>query len=137
MNVQRDLIYRQRRQVHEGADLRETITDYMRESIAAEVDTHCGSEIREEDWDLQGLFNTLDQLFDLSLSAKPADLKNKSRDELAEMLTEIGERRYEEKEQELVAGGADPREVERFVTLQIIDQKWIEHLQRDEALHLA
>jgi preprotein translocase subunit SecA len=134
MNVQRNLIYRQRREVLHGADLRETIVDHMRATVAAAVDTHCGSEISEDDWDYQGLFTTLDQLFDLSVAAKPDDLRDKSRDEMIEMLTEIGERRYEEKERELAADNADPRDVERFVTLKIIDDKWIEHLNAMEFL---
>jgi len=128
MNVQRDLIYRQRREVLEGADLRETMVEHMRAAVAAAVDTHCSSEVADDDWDTQALFTTLDQLFDLSLYAKPDDLKNQSRDELVDMLTELGDRRYAEKEQELAGDGADPREVERFITLQIIDQKWVEHL---------
>jgi preprotein translocase subunit SecA len=128
MNVQRDLIYTQRRQVLEGADLRDTILDHMREMVQASIDTHCPTEVHDDEWDTQGLFNAMDQLFDLSLTHRPQDLKGKSRDELTDLLIEIGEQRYEAKEQEIAELGADLREIERQVTMQIIDSKWVEHL---------
>jgi preprotein translocase subunit SecA len=128
MNVQRDLIYRQRRQVLEGADLRETILDHMREMLQASIDTYCPTEVHDEEWDTQGLFNAMDQLIDLALTHRPQDLQGKSRDELSDLLTEAAEQRYAAKEQEIAEVGADIREIERQVTMQIIDGKWIEHL---------
>jgi preprotein translocase subunit SecA len=128
MNVQRDLIYRQRRQVLEGADLRETILDHAREMIQGSIDTHCPTEIHDDEWDTQGLFNVMDQLFDLALTQRPQDLQGKSRDELSDLLIEAAEQRYTAKEQEIAEVGADIREIERQVTMQIIDSKWVEHL---------
>jgi preprotein translocase subunit SecA len=128
MNVQRDLIYRQRRQVLEGADLCETILDHAREMIQGSIDTHCPTEVHDEEWDTQGLFNAMDQLFDLALTHRPQDLQGKSRDELSDLLIEAAEQRYAAKEQEIADVGADIREIERQVTMQIIDSKWVEHL---------
>jgi preprotein translocase subunit SecA len=128
MNVQRDLIYRQRRQVLEGADLCETILDHAREMIQGSIDTHCPTEVHDDEWDTQGLFNVMDQLFDLALTHRPQDLQGKSRDELSDLLIEAAEQRYAAKEQEIAEVGADIREIERQVTMQIIDGKWVEHL---------
>jgi preprotein translocase subunit SecA len=128
MNVQRALIYGQRRLVLDGEDLRDTILGHMREMVEAAVGTHCGSEVQPEEWDLQNLYLQMDHLFDLALHAKPDDLKGKDREELVEFLTEWGEQRYEQKEQEIANVGADMREIERQLMLQIIDAKWIEHL---------
>jgi preprotein translocase subunit SecA len=128
MNVQRALIYNQRRMVLDGADLRDTILGHMQEMVQDAVETHCGSEVQPEEWDLQNLYLQMDHLFDLSLGLKPDDLQEKSRDELIDLLTEWGETRYEQKEQEIANVGADMREIERQLMLQIIDAKWIEHL---------
>ena len=62
-----------------------------------------------------------------SLHARPADLEGKSREELVELLSGVAEQQYERKEQELGAVGLDIRDAERQITLQLIDQKWVEH----------
>ncbi|MCC2670140.1 MAG: secA [Armatimonadetes bacterium] len=128
MNVQRDVIYRQRRQILEGAELRETILDHAYEMVQDAVERHCGQEIPQDDWDIRGLYDELDLLFDLSLGARPTDLDGKSRDELVEFLYEIAEKRYVARELELETNGVEVREAERQITLQIIDSKWVEHL---------
>jgi preprotein translocase subunit SecA len=134
MNVHRDVIYKQRREILEGVILRDTILDHTYDMIQDAVDRHCGSEMAPDDWDLRGLYDELDLLFDLSLHARPADLEGKTREEMVEFLFEIAEKRYEEKEQELGRYEIDIREAERQITLQIIDQKWVEHLNSMEYL---
>ena len=134
MNVHRDVIYKQRREILEGAELRETILEHAYEMVESAVDRHCGSEIPEAEWDLRGLYDELDLLFDLSLATRPADLEGKSRDELVEFLGGISETRYEQKEKDLESVGIDVRDVERHITLQIIDDKWVEHLNAMEYL---
>jgi preprotein translocase subunit SecA len=96
--------------------------------LQASIDTYCPTEVHDEEWDTQGLFNAMDQLVDLALTHRPQDLQGKSRDELSDLLTEAAEQRYAAKEQEIAEVGADIREIERQVTMQIIDGKWIEHL---------
>ncbi|HTE21380.1 MAG TPA: preprotein translocase subunit SecA [Armatimonadota bacterium] len=134
MNVQRAVIYKQRREILQGAVLRDTILDHTYNMVEDAVARHCGSEIPVEEWELRGLYDELDLLFDLSLEARPADLEGKTRDELVEYLFGIAEKRYEQKEQEFEANGVEVREAERQITLQIIDQKWVEHLNAMEYL---
>jgi len=128
MNVQRDVIYKQRRSILNGAELRDTILDHTQEMVEDAVDRHCGVEVPQDEWDVRGLYDELDLLFDLSLVLRPSELEGKSHDELVEQLSALSEQRYEEKEKELEAAGIEVREAERQVTLQIIDQKWVEHL---------
>jgi preprotein translocase subunit SecA len=128
MNVQRDVIYRQRREILEGAELRETILDHTYDMVGEAVDRHCGAEISEAEWDVRGLYDELDLLFDLSLAARPSELEGKGREDLVEYLYDIAEKRYEQREQELDDAGVETRDAERQITLQIIDQKWVEHL---------
>jgi len=128
MNVQREVIYRQRREILEGAELRETILDHTYEMVGDAVDRHCGVEINESEWDVRGLYDELDLLFDLSLETRPSELEGKSREDLLEQLYAIAEKRYEQKERELEEAGVETRDAERQITLQIIDAKWVEHL---------
>lgn len=128
MNVQRDVIYRQRREILEGAELRETILDHTYDMVQDAVDRHCGAEISEAEWDVRGLYDELDLLFDLSLAARPSELEGKSREDLVELLYDIAEKRYEQKEAEMDEAGVETRDAERQITLQIIDSKWMEHL---------
>jgi len=138
MNKHREVIYKQRREILEGADLRETVLDHAYDMISDAVDRHCSPEIPPDDWELRSLFDELDLLFDLDPPAaarpaeeprvRPSDLEGQSREELVELLFSLAEARYEAKEKDLESHGIDVRDAERQVTLQIIDQKWVEHL---------
>ncbi len=128
MNVHRDVIYKQRRQILHGADLRDTILDHAYSMIEEAVGRQCPAELTEDAWELRGLYDEMDLLFDVSLQARPADLEGKSREELVEWLFDLAEKRYEQKEKELGEAGFDPRDAERHITLQTIDRKWVEHL---------
>ncbi len=131
MNKQRDVIYRERRRILEGADLRPTIIGFLRQTVADAVQMFCPDPANPAEWDLHELYEGLDQYFPLSLYAKPADLEGKSRDELTAFLTDLIERAYEDKEREIGETLGDPnamRELERRVALQAINNKWMEHL---------
>ena len=134
MNVHREVIYRQRREILDGAELRDTVLDHVVTMIEDAVGRHCPGTVSPEDWDLRGLYDELDLLFDLSLMCRPADLEDKSHDELIASLQAHAEQRYEQKEAELDAAGAPIRDAERQITLQIIDDKWVEHLNAMEYL---
>jgi preprotein translocase subunit SecA len=134
MNVHRDVIYKQRREILHGVDLRDTIMDHIYDMVQRSVDRHCSLEIIKEEWDLRGLYDELDLLFDLSLAARPADLEGMDREPLVEYLFEIAEARYANKEKELEELGFSPRDAERQITLSIIDTKWIDHLNSMEFL---
>jgi preprotein translocase subunit SecA len=140
MNVQRKTIYDQRRQVLEGADLRETVVGHMREMVEAAVQQHCSREVPDDEWDTRTLFDQLDLLFEAGQYVKADEIAGKSQEELVDLFTTIGEQRYEAKEQEFASDGVDIREIERQVTLQVINQKWIEHLNNmdylREGIHL-
>ncbi len=126
MNIQRETIYGQRRKIIEGADLRPTIIDYLQQTMASAVEMHCPDGVSPNEWDLDGLHSYVNEILPLELFAKPADLKGKPREELSELLDDAVERSYEMKEQEI---GVDlMRDIERHITLDLINRKWIEHL---------
>ena len=132
MNVQRDTIYKQRRLVLEGRDLKETILSYLDATVEASINSFCNKELPKAEWDFPALFTTLDHIFPLSLYGTVEDLKSKGRDEISEFLKAIVQRTYADREQEL--GAELMREIERSIMLQVIDRKWMEHLDNMDFL---
>src|SRR5947199_14004 len=85
-------------------------------------------------------YDELDNLLGISRQLKPADLEGKDSNEILELATQAAERRYEEKEAQFEQLGAEMRGVERWMTLKLIDDKWVEHLNAmdylREGIHL-
>jgi preprotein translocase subunit SecA len=126
MSVQREVIYGQRRKILEGVDLKPTIQEYLHKTLADSVNMYCPDGMHPSEWDTQTLFELLDEIFPLSVYARPEDLKGKKRDALEEFLITILDRTYEDREQQL---GADlMRHLERQIALRAINNKWMEHL---------
>ncbi len=126
MNIQRETIYGQRRRIMEGADLRATVIGYLHETMRSAINKFCHEGISPSEWDYDGLYKHVNEILPLEFYAKPAEIKGKSRDQLRDMLEEIVDRSYEAKEQEI---GPDlMRDVERHVALDLINRKWIDHL---------
>ena len=141
MNVQREKIYGERRRIMEGADLRETIAGYLEESVQGDINLYAPEGVASEEWDLEGLYNALNQLFPLvNYVPDAAELKGKTRDQLSEFLTELAARSYTDKERHFAEvlgeeeGIAEMRNFERRVTLQAVDRHWMEHLSNMEYL---
>jgi preprotein translocase subunit SecA len=126
MNVQRETIYKERRRILEGADLRSTVIGYLYESVQGAINMFCTEGVTPDEWDTDGLFHNVNEILPLEFYAKPADLKGKRRDELSDMLDEIVDKSYEAKEQEI--GVELMRDIERHVALDMINRKWIDHL---------
>lgn len=130
MNKQREVIYKERRRILEGADLRETIVGFLRQTVADAIVLFC-PDADQSEWALGDLYEGLDQYFPLSLYAKPQDLKGRKREDLRDYLTTLIEEAYVAKEHEVGEIVGDPeamRELERRVALQTINAKWMEHL---------
>jgi preprotein translocase subunit SecA len=129
LNDQRTIIYRERRKILEGADLRENILTYLDELVTQEVDRTCPSEVSVDEWDIKSLWNALNQSFPLVYHAgSPKDLEDRTRSDLVAFLQETIVQEYVQKEQEIVDSGADPREIERYFALRFLTNKWMEHL---------
>ena len=134
MNVQRANIYGERRRIMEGADLRETIVGYLNDTVEADIAQYATDGVPAEEWDLEGLYNSLNQTFPLAQYATLDDLKGKKQPVLVEFLTGLAIKSYEDKEKHFVeslgeeAGLSEMRDLERRVTLQSLDRHWMEHL---------
>ncbi|WP_457755817.1 preprotein translocase subunit SecA [Thermodesulfatator indicus] len=123
MNKQREVIYSQRKEILASDNIRDWITDMVRdvcEGIVEEYREEKGSPV---DWDLEGLKDRFMGVFGFRPEIKEDLLDAK---ELAENLAEQALRAYEEKEQEI--GQDTMRQLERMFLLHTIDSLWKEHL---------
>ncbi|HEY3070805.1 MAG TPA: SEC-C metal-binding domain-containing protein, partial [Gaiellaceae bacterium] len=138
MNVQRQVIYEQRRRVLEGDDLSEDIRTWIDELIERTVLSHTQSEYQEE-WDLDSLFAEMATIYDTEVKPEELDLGSMTREELIEDFVDDAQASYELKEEELGPHPDQPdtpllREIERFLILQVVDLRWREHLDAMEYL---
>jgi len=129
MNRQREVIYGERRQVLEGADLKEQVRGFIEDVIAGYV----GGATQEfaEQWDLEALWVGLKQLYPISFDYKLLEKEvggrsNLNRDELIADLQKDALAAYDKREAEL--GEENMRDLERNVLLAVLDRKWREHL---------
>src|SRR5207342_2945014 len=129
MNVQRMVIYEQRRAVLEGVDLSEEIGAWMDELVARIVYEHTESEYQEE-WDADALFKEMETLYETEISPSEVDLASMTREELVEEFQEDARDAYQAKVEEY--GPELMREVERYLVLQVVDTRWREHLESME-----
>jgi preprotein translocase subunit SecA len=137
MNKQREVIYSERRRILLGANMRDTIMGFLRETVTGAVTLFCPDSEPQANWDIPELYRGLDEFFPLSLRVAEKDLYGKSRAELNELLVDAVEKAYETKEAEVTEVTGDPeamRELERRVALQVVNQKWTEHLARMDFL---
>ncbi|MHB8157733.1 MAG: preprotein translocase subunit SecA [Desulfocucumaceae bacterium] len=132
MNQQRELIYRQRRQILTGEELKETIASMIEEVVGRAVDTYCPEGVHQEEWDLEELVNHSEQVFIPGLPVSPEDLEDLNRAEIKEYLFNKSVELYDKREQDL--GEENMREIERVVTLRIVDEKWMDHLDAMDQL---
>jgi preprotein translocase subunit SecA len=124
MNEQRRVVYQYRDEVLEGRDMGPVAREQLADVIRRVVDEHTAGEF-VEDWDVSALFTALHDIFPVGFGPDRLDTVNE-REELVELLTTDALALYEKREQEL--GEELMRALERYLLLQIIDNKWREHL---------
>jgi preprotein translocase subunit SecA len=122
MNTHRDLIYRERRKILEGADLKANIQEMIEQELAELLDRHLAAG----GLDPQALQQELREVFPVLPDLSPERLQEMDREELEEYLLAHAQRLYEAKEQEL--GPQNMRLLERLVMLSTIDRLWVYHL---------
>ena len=125
MNQQREIVYQYRDRVLEGQDMAETSREQISQVIDRLVAEYTPGDFVEE-WDLDGLWAQLDQIFQVDFGVEELDREGLDRERLVSLLVEDAMKLYDERETEL--GDELMRALERFLLLQIIDQRWREHL---------
>ncbi len=127
MNVQRSVIYAQRRDVLDGKDLKQNILNMIDSALEISVQSHIvDGEISKE-----ALTQDLQTTFGLTnietLKEEKINVEN-----LLEELKNKAHEIYEAKEQEI--GEDNIRELERVVMLKVVDQKWMDHIDNMDEL---
>ncbi len=125
-NLQREVIYVQRRKVLEGADLRSSVLDSLRKLVHERVREYASPEVHPDEWQLDQLYQSLYEIFPIHHYLRPQELKAVPPAQLEESVQELAARAYEDREREI--GPELMRHLERLVTLRVMDTRWIDHL---------
>ncbi len=125
LNQQRDVIYTYRDEILEGRDMADASREEIVNLIDRLVSEYTASDF-VEDWDIAGLLARVGEIFTPSDELLSVDPDRVDREDLTLRLQEEALAQYDAREQEL--GDELMRALERFLLLQIIDQRWREHL---------
>jgi preprotein translocase subunit SecA len=125
LNQQREVIYNYRDEILEGRDMSDAARNEVTSLIDRLVDEYTAGDFID-DWDIEGLLRRAEEIMGESEAIDEIDPRIADREELTDVLKEEAAARYEQREEEM--GPELLREVERFLLLQIIDQRWREHL---------
>ena len=126
-NEQREVIYKERRKVLDGDNMRDLVLKMITDIVENTVDMSISDEQSAENWDLKELNTLLLPVIPLKPITLTDEQKNMKKNELKHMLKEEAIKLYETKEAEF----PEPeqiREIERVVLLKVIDNKWMAHL---------
>lgn len=132
MNKQREVIYGERRKVLEGEDLRAHIQEMVKSLVTDNVEMYTQSKYPEE-WDLESIENYVMNL--LSIEKRFLSFNNiesLTKEILIDTILKKAEEKYRSKEIDF--GEERFREVERVVLLQVVDSKWMDHIDAMDQL---
>ena len=132
MNQQREVIYTERRKILRGEDLKENIFFMLDKIIESEMDQYANAKLYPEEWTLDGLIEDAEKVYAPEGKLKKAELEAMSRDELEETLKKTARDAYAAREQ--LFGEENMRELEKVVMLRVVDNHWMEHLDRMDML---
>ena len=131
-NEQREIIYKERRRVLDGDNMRDAICKMITDTVENTVDMCISDEVDSDEWDLIELNTILQPIIPVKTITKE-DVKGIRKNQLKQNLKEEAIKQYEVKEAEF----AEPeqiRELERVVLLKVIDRKWMDHIDDMEQL---
>ena len=132
MNEQREIIYKERRQVLDGESMRDAIYKMITDITESKVDMVIGDDTDYDDWDLEELNSLLLPIIPLA-PVKRGRISKPKKNALKQQLKEEAVRLYEAKEAEFPEPEAI-RELERVILLKVIDRKWMDHIDDMEQL---
>ena len=132
MNQQREVIYAERRKILRGEDLKENIFFMLDKIIESEMDQYANAKLYPEEWTLDGLIEDAEKIYAPEGKLKKEELEAMSRDELEETLKTTARDAYAAREQ--LFGEENMRELEKVVMLRVVDNHWMEHLDRMDML---
>ena len=127
-NEQREVIYKERRKVLDGENMRDTIYKMITDVVEKCVLSIIGDESSPEEWDIAELNNVLRPIVPIQkIVLTEEEEKHATKAELIQRLKEEAVKVYEAKEAEF-PDAYQIREVERIILLKVIDRKWMDHI---------
>jgi preprotein translocase subunit SecA len=134
MNKQRELIYGQRKKVLDGENLKDSFTKSIETTVDGVINTFCSASPHPDFWDWDGLISYAEGIFlpEGILNEYRKDLESITKESFREKLLEIAMEMYDTKEAEF--GSDNMRNVERIILLQVVDQKWMDHIDAMDQL---
>ncbi|MBC7742400.1 MAG: preprotein translocase subunit SecA [Bdellovibrionaceae bacterium] len=121
MNMQRNAIYKMRRQILEGKEIERSLLDMLGDVVSVILDTHVPQDAKAQDWNLEGLNTALMAQFGFQIELKPSITSAQIQDEITTRVKKI----FEHQKQSM---GPYFEQISKMVMLNAIDQRWKEHL---------
>ena len=140
MNVQRNVIYEERRKVLDGEDLQEHVQHMIRTVVTGEIAAGMAEHHPENDKDLQEILAPMAKLFPCELHYTADELRKLTPDALADAVYDCAMKAYAAREETF---GLQPdgtplmRELERVVMLRVVDEYWMDHIDAMSELRQA
>ena len=131
-NDQREIIYKERRQVLDGENMRDTIYKMITDIVDSTVDMCFSDEVESVDWNLDEFNPMMTSIIPIE-PLTTEKIQGKRKDEVKQQLKEEAVKLYEMKEAEFPEA-EQLRELERVVLLKSIDSKWMDHIDDMELL---
>lgn len=131
MNKQREIIYAERKRVLEGENIKPEIMEMIDALADAIVDKFCPEKTYQEEWDIKGLKEKIQQQFaaDINIEEEISKIDNSK---MKSLIKDMAHRIYEMKESMLPE--EEFRELERVILLQVVDSKWMDHIDSMDQL---
>ncbi|MDD7383942.1 MAG: preprotein translocase subunit SecA [Peptoniphilaceae bacterium] len=132
MNIQRNIIYTERREVLEGENMRESILAMLKDLIVSAVESFTNSQVKPENWEMTALLNYLQSLRLPVEKLHFENINKLTQQDLTDYIYSKCIEKYEEKED--ILGEINMRELERVILLRVVDSKWMDHIDAMDQL---
>nr|WP_320411525.1 preprotein translocase subunit SecA [Candidatus Hakubella thermalkaliphila] len=126
MNKQREVIYQQRDRILEGDDLSDKVNEMTAEVVGSVLRAFTSNSSYPEEWDLEGMLSYLCSIIPVEVRGSDYDLEDLTPGRLEEDLVGKALDLYQKREEEI--GAETLRQLERYIMLRVIDNRWREHL---------
>jgi preprotein translocase subunit SecA len=126
MDKQRKVIYGERRSILEGEDFRDTALELVTDVVEGIVDANTNPDVLSDEWDWDQLFTSIREVWPTTLTAEDFVTGNADQDDVRDRFLADALEVYAKREEEI--GPEQMRNIERLVLLNVIDNRWREHL---------
>ena len=126
MDKQRQIVYGERRNILEGADIHDEALELVSDTIESAFSENANPDVHPEDWDWEQLFTRMREIFPTRIKQDDFDVEVTTYEDALEAFMKDGLDYYGEREQHI--GAEQMRALERLVLLSVIDNRWREHL---------